>query len=35
MSYNTLDVQNIVEELPFTLEQGTNITYEWLIKTNG
>ena len=35
MSYNTLDVQNIVEELPFTLEQGTNITYEWLIKKNG
>ena len=34
MSYNTLDVQNIVEELPFTLEQGTNITYEWLIKKN-
>ena len=35
MSYNTLDVQNIVVELPFTLEQGTNITYEWLIKKNG
>ena len=34
MSYNTLDVQNIVKELPFTLEQGTNITYEWLIKKN-
>jgi nucleoside-diphosphate-sugar epimerase len=35
MSYNTLDVQNIVKELPFTLEQGTNITYEWLTKKNG
>ena len=35
MSYNTLDVQNIVKELPFTLEQGTNITYEWLTKENG
>ncbi|WP_341220400.1 NAD-dependent epimerase/dehydratase family protein [Polaribacter atrinae] len=32
MSYNTLDVENVVKELPFTLEQGTNITYKWLMK---
>jgi nucleoside-diphosphate-sugar epimerase len=32
MHYNTLEVENIVKELPFSLEKGTNITYEWLMK---
>ncbi|MGY0408121.1 MAG: NAD-dependent epimerase/dehydratase family protein [Polaribacter sp.] len=30
MNYNTKEVENIVKELPFNLEQGTKITFEWL-----
>ena len=30
MHYNTEDVEKVVKELPYNLEQGTKITYEWL-----
>jgi nucleoside-diphosphate-sugar epimerase len=30
MRYNTVEVEKIVKELPFSLEQATNITYKWL-----
>lgn len=30
MYYNTEDVENVVRTLPFTIEEGTNITFEWL-----
>jgi nucleoside-diphosphate-sugar epimerase len=32
MFYNTEEVENIIEKLPFNLEEGTKITFEWLKK---
>lgn len=30
MNYNTKDVEKVVKKLPYSLEQGTKITFEWI-----